>query len=139
MSAHGPGQIDAAPNSKRLKSQSGFERQFEFVDGLSSRKAAGRAKTRSFVTKEYYRQKRFQRAQREGDAGPRQHEQTPGTDDSGVVVAREKTQAVRSRRGESEVSLLERLGGGRSDPFNSYPIPATRDVHVLVDHCELQL
>ncbi|EXJ60295.1 hypothetical protein A1O7_04447 [Cladophialophora yegresii CBS 114405] len=33
-----------------------------------------------------------------------------------------------------EASFLQRLGSGRADPFNSYPILATPDVHELVDH-----
>jgi hypothetical protein len=27
------------------------------------------------------------------------------------------------------------LGAGRVDPFQTFPIEATRDTHLLIDHC----
>jgi hypothetical protein len=146
MMTHGGGQVSASPNYKRSKSQHtsqpapsavGFEKQFEFIDGLNSRKGAGRKTTRSFVTKQHYRKKRFEQGtKREKEGG-----QASGTeiaafaaDVSGSFRAWD-TEEVRSFRGIGSTQP-EQLGGGRADPFNSYPIPATRDVHELVDHCE---
>lgn len=144
MNAHnGPSQVDkGTPNSKRPKSHSEkFERQFAFVDGLNSRKGTGRAKTRSFVTKQHYRKKRFDKAQQGNDGGRQQQDPVTPVVASAVahagreVLVRDKQELI-SRGDGSDATLLEHLGGGRADPFNSYPIPATKDVHELVDHCE---
>lgn len=34
-----------------------------------------------------------------------------------------------------KASPMTILGAGRVDPFQTFPIEATRDIHQLVDHC----
>jgi hypothetical protein len=123
----------------------GFQRQFEFVQGLNSK--AERKKTRSWVTTQHYRRKRFEEqkpehsADAEGKARGRQRS-TPSSRSSrsdGDQQPRTEPQAPAKAAcmitGTDEAAFLQRLGSGRADPFNSYPVPATRDVHELVDHC----
>jgi hypothetical protein len=33
--------------------------------------------------------------------------------------------------------IIERLGGGRRNPFESYPVPFNDEVNELMDHCKL--
>lgn len=137
MMARGTGQVSALPNDQRSKSHDasqsvpsvvGFEKQFEFIDGLNSRKGVGRKKTRSFVTKQHYRRKQFEKATKREEAV------AFAADVSGSFRVWD-AEELRPFRGIGSTQP-EQLGGGRADPFNSYPIPATRDVHELVDHCE---
>ncbi|KIW89570.1 uncharacterized protein Z519_09726 [Cladophialophora bantiana CBS 173.52] len=119
-----------------------FQQQFEFIEGLSSR--AQRKKTRSWVTTQHYRRKRYEagNAVLESGQGPEAESTKPSVTapnnskpnnegdrhtEDGAGIAVRHAWIERS-------SFLPRLGGGRADPFNSYPIPATRDVHALVDH-----
>lgn len=130
----------------------GFQQQFEFVEGLKSK--AERKKTRSWVTTQHYRRKRYEsgKAGEEHAAGSQgtraRHAQPPSSpSNSDAEGAAEQKQKQREGQQESEQvvclnpgsedsGLVQSLGGGRTDPFDSYPIPATRDVHELVDHCE---
>ena len=136
-------------------SSSGFVKHFEFVEGLDSHKGAGRKKTRSFVTKQHYRKKQFEKGKDEEPSkkgftsyGVSKVLQPVAGDRTSVASAetsvRIKTHVCNPADGAEPVfripfgtTLPETLGSGRADPFNSYPIPATKDVHELVDHCEL--
>ena len=134
--------------SRRILPQpsQGFRQQFEFVEGLNSK--AERKKTRSFVTKQHYRKKRYERDKAFRDVS----EESPFTGSmspSGVFISKAPGRGIIEEAGcvqvDKDIRLnpeknlgvsLERIGGGRADPFESYPIPANRDVHELVDHCE---
>lgn len=143
-----PSHEAAAPERSTSKSRSetppatssvAFKTQFAFVDGLNSRQGAGRKETRSFVTKQHYRKKWFEMG-KDGADGARQNSQAEPLDSRapvhGKVIFWDSNEEQRQPVPSSEVGLARGLGGGRIDPFDSYPIPATRDVHELVDHCE---
>ncbi|KIW10950.1 hypothetical protein PV08_10249 [Exophiala spinifera] len=124
---------------------SGFDQEFQFVDGLQSK--AQRKRTRAFVTKQHYRRKRYEELESAtltectlsisgatGSASKSSH--VPG---NGIRVPKDEerelveTQIILSSH-QLRTSFIDTLGRGRSDPFDSYPVPATRDVHELVDH-----
>lgn len=118
-----------------------YQPQFEFVEGLKSK--TERRKTRSWVTKQHYRKKRLESSKTGQDVpaeskGKGKERSQSGSraskTDDGQQFGSEKI--IRLDPGTHTFSHVEQLGGGRADPFNSYPIPATRDVHELVDHCE---
>ena len=109
-----------------------FQQRFEFVQGLDSK--AERKKTRSWVTTQHYRKKRFEDSLRTTEEG------APGSKDNGRQRSTQCrsfmfTEGLIRAKYDEESSLLQHLGSGRADPFNSYPVHATRDVHALVDHC----
>jgi hypothetical protein len=123
--------------------------QFEFVDGLKSK--AGRKKARSFVTKQHYRRKKYEITTAARD-GPEERLEQVSTSvskqvlDTSSPVGESTSTAQDEDRSrveslirfqpptETSSSLLRKLDGGRADPFDSYPVPGTRDVHELVDH-----
>jgi hypothetical protein len=122
-------------------SRAEFRQQFEFVQGLDSK--AERKKTRSWVTTQHYRKKRHE-ARKAGDGanpGSKGEDQRRSTrsrsskSDDGRPRRETDENRTRPEHTVTGVSSLQRLGGGRADPFNSYPVTATRDVHELVDHC----
>ncbi|KIX95287.1 uncharacterized protein Z520_08804 [Fonsecaea multimorphosa CBS 102226] len=124
-----------------------FQRQFQFIEGLNSK--AQRRKTRSWVTTQHYRRKRFE-ARNAWLATDQENEgefskpliafpSTSKPENEGRRHAADRDaispdHAVQRDAGRGQSCFLQRLGGGRADPFNSYPVPATRDVHELVDH-----
>ncbi|KIW27787.1 uncharacterized protein PV07_07495 [Cladophialophora immunda] len=124
-----------------------FQQQFEFVEGLNSKEQ--RKKTRSWVTTQHYRRKRYE----QGDARPESEHESRGKVPKASIPSPSDFQSnnegekhaadgvpfspnrvVQWSAGPGQSCFLQRLGGGRADPFNSYPILATRDVHELVDH-----
>ncbi|EXJ73836.1 uncharacterized protein A1O5_03598 [Cladophialophora psammophila CBS 110553] len=125
------------------KSQGRFQQQFEFIEGLNSK--AQRKKTRSWVTTQHYRRKRYDAGNAVLESG--QGLEAEATKPSVTAPNNSKPNNEGERHTEDGAgiavrhtwmersSFLQRLGGGRADPFNSYPVPATRDVHALVDHC----
>jgi hypothetical protein len=123
----------------------GCHRQFEFVEGLQGK--AERKRARAFVTKQHYRRKKYEnsealRAPRSGSHRASASALLPknfeATDESvrstGDIERIAVEKLIKSHSGKEETSVIDHLGRGRIDPFNSYPIPATRDVHELVDH-----
>ncbi|KAK5045242.1 hypothetical protein LTR84_009348 [Exophiala bonariae] len=114
-----------------------FTQQFAFVDGLNSHQGPARKKTRSFVTKQHYRKKRLDMGKK-GTGDVRQPSETEILDFRSPVRGQAFVWDSNDEQRRSERSLdsglFKRLGEGRVDPFDSYPIPATRDVHELVDH-----
>ena len=125
-----------------------FQQQFEFVEGLKSK--SERQKTWSWVTTQHYRKKRYEErdSEQQSELEPKfrgrrrtvlssrsskSHRERHGGVGDGERPAVE--QAVILNAGSDESKFVQRLGSGRADPFNSYPNPATRDVHELVDHC----
>ncbi|KAJ9603501.1 hypothetical protein H2200_011687 [Cladophialophora chaetospira] len=126
---------------------SDFLRQFAFVEGLKSK--AERKKTRSWVTTQHYRRKRFEQSKaKEEDVefeGKGQRRSTPSSRPGGSARSDDDRPPLAAEKGCAQswlamteingTSFLQRLlGSGRADPFNSYPVEATRDVHELVDH-----
>lgn len=107
----------------------GFEQQFAFVEGLNSK--AERKKTRSWVTTQHYRRKRYEERTAEEGAGSK----SKGKSRRRSTSSSSRSDDDQSQPAEASPPFLQRLGSGRADPFNSYPIQATRDVHELVDHC----
>ena len=123
------------------RTYSTFQQEFQFVQGLDSK--AIRKKTRSWVTTQHYRKKRYEEARAEAAANPISKRKGRGPLESSSRSSRSDDERLREKNEERMKPeravmgecLLQRLGGGRADPFNSYPIAASRDVHELVDHC----
>ncbi|OAP65580.1 hypothetical protein AYL99_01552 [Fonsecaea erecta] len=125
-----------------LKTPVKFQQQFEFIEGLNSK--AQRKITRSWVTTQHYRRKRHEQSNAELDSGqePKGEVSRPpiaSLSNSKSNINEGRVQAgdefvVQWNTGTGQSCFPQRLGAGRADPFNSYPIPATRDVHELVDH-----
>ncbi|ETI24876.1 hypothetical protein G647_04246 [Cladophialophora carrionii CBS 160.54] len=124
----------------------GFQRQFEFIEGLNSK--AERKKTRSWVTTQHYRRKRFEECGAEDTADAEKKKKAkrrPRSTPPSRSSKSDENQPPRTKpeghakaahmiTGTNQALPLQRLGSGRADPFSSYPIPATPDVHELVDH-----
>ncbi len=137
-------------NQRDPRSPVGFPQQFEFVEGLQGK--AERRKTRSWVTKQHYRKKRYESAKVKPadvsiDARVKHGKQSASCSNRSTIDTEDTCQSEGDHRSECEdvirlnpgatvIFHVKRIGGGRADPFNSYPVPATRDVHQLVDHCE---
>ena len=132
-----------------VRSSPSSHQQFEFVEGLKSR--TERKKTRSFVTKQYYRRKKCvanearqatsDRTSRRGTTASLPASGTSRPRCEQEVLSEEHDRArletlvlLNSGRPPRSPKLFARLGAGRVDPFSTYPITATRDVHELVDH-----
>lgn len=116
------------------------------MEGLRGK--AERNRVRAFVTKQHYRRKKYENseglrashsASNRASAGstplPKDFEAT----EKGAWSTNNKErtaveQLIKLHFGKEEAPVIDDLGRGRADPFNSYPIPATRDVHELVDH-----
>ena len=64
----------------------------------------------------------------------RSREEVEGTQD-----AAQQAVSFRSELAPSEPDLIERLGGGRRDPFVTYPVPFSNELNELVDHCKSSL
>ena len=139
--------ISAQERNNPDKTSPKFQQQFAFVKGLTSK--TERKKTRSWVTTQHYRKKRFEEGQvkEEGDLEPKRkgrrcskpssRSRSTRSNENPLTQAKDErlSQPSLGAVGFDKSSFLERLGSGRSDPFNSYPVVATRDVHELVDHC----
>ncbi|KAK5456978.1 hypothetical protein LTS15_004758 [Exophiala xenobiotica] len=119
--------------------------QFEFVEGLQGK--AERKRARAFVTKQHYRRRKYEnsealRASRSGSnragASTSLTKNSDATDErvqsTGDIERIAVEKVIKSHSGTQETPVIDNLGGGRADPFNTFPIPATRDVHELVDH-----
>ena len=145
-----------------------FQRQFEFVDGQDKN---SRKKTRVHVTREHYRERRWQQvnalkaAKTEPGVLPEppkpefvvsvtklNHDRNDGSKpNTGHVHPNGKkaghwnehsrchgTNCVSTalvKKASINPSPITFLGAGRIDPFSTYPIEATLEVHQLVDHC----
>jgi hypothetical protein len=148
-----------------------FPHEYQFIDGQDKN---ARKKTRAHVTREYYRERRWQQinAFKSGEAPPPIHE--PPKSNFVVTVTRlgpdgldtsetkhrkggygsksggnrrpsskEYSKPYQSIEGGKETacqslvkaSPITMLGAGRVDPFQTFPIDTTRDIHHLVDHC----
>ena len=132
-----------------------FQIQFTFIDGLNSHEQ--RKKSRSHVTAQHYRRRRYdarqsrdeQRKEKEKPLRKRDHE---GENSSRCVPGENQLSLLRTdacvggNRGiaagygydnrRCAVTLMESpsLGAGRIDPFACYPVQATHEVDELVDH-----
>jgi len=148
-----------------------FPHEYQFIDGQDKN---ARKKTRAHVTREYYRERRWQQinAFKSGEEPGTFHE--PPKSNFVVTVTKlgqngldtsEIKHKKGSRGGKSsanrcppskayskpdrsiedgketasqslvKASPITILGAGRVDPFQTFPIEATRDIHQLVDHC----
>ncbi|KAJ9497341.1 hypothetical protein H2202_007145 [Exophiala xenobiotica] len=127
------------------KPSGGCQQQFEFVEGLQGK--AERKRARAFVTKQHYRKKKYENSEalrvsssRSSRASasaslPKDFEATDErVQSTGDIERIAVEKVIKSHSGTQETPVIDHLGRGRIDPFNSYPIPATRDVHELVDH-----
>ncbi|KAK5205899.1 hypothetical protein LTR72_010105 [Exophiala xenobiotica] len=127
------------------KPSGGCQQQFEFVEGLQGK--AERKRARAFVTKQHYRKKKYENSEalrvsssRSSRASasaslPKDFEATDErVQSTGDMERIAVEKVIKSHSGTQETPVIDHLGRGRIDPFNSYPIPATRDVHELVDH-----
>jgi hypothetical protein len=154
-----------------LSAEMSFSHEYQFIDGQDKN---SRKKTRAHVTREYYRERRWQQINafkiREepgpvqeppksafvvsvtklgldthdtSDAKPRKG--SHGSKTSGnrwpyakaylkphELIEDETETASKSLVKASPVTIL---GAGRVDPFQTFPIEATQDIHQLVDHC----
>ena len=145
-----------------------FQRQFEFVDGQDKN---SRKKTRVHVTREHYRERRWQQvnalkaAKTEPDVSPEppkpefvvsvtklnhdRNESLKARDGASPPdkklehwkqhsrsYVRNRTSTASVQKPSMTPSPITFLGAGRIDPFSTYPIDATPDVHQLVDHCK---
>lgn len=142
-----------------------FQKNFEFIDGQDK---SSRKKTRVHVTREHYRERRWQQtnALKAEKTEQRAVEEplkaefvisvtnfSQSRDDSSTIgagLSRPGSQAAEVRlqryhhpgtsmtfsgRHTSRPSPLTPLSAARSDPFQTFPITATPQVHRLVDHC----
>lgn len=145
-----------------------FQRQFEFVDGQDKN---SRKKTRVHVTREHYRERRWQQvnalkaAKTEPSVTPEppkpefvvsvtklNHDRNvsskakdggapPSTkraehwDQHSRCHGRNGTSTTLVQKPSMNSSPMTFLGAGRIDPFSTYPIDATPEVHRLIDHC----
>ena len=149
-----------------------FSHEYQFIDGQDKN---ARKKTRAHVTREYYRERRWQQinAFKSGEEPSVLHQPPKPAfvvsvaklaqdinDDVPSSKQRKESYASKSTgfrypdskaiskpyqsieggtettgRSEVKVSPMTVLGAGRVDPFQTFPIEATRDIHQLVDHC----
>lgn len=138
-----------------------YLKEFEFIDAKDK---SARKKSRAHVTKEYYRERRWQQIQSHSDSKS-PSPKVKGETRPDFVVSVTKLDALRqphgSTRGSTAVtrkistrksitngqhsplagvsdstwsSPKTLLGAGRVDPFQTYPIESTWEVHQLVDH-----
>jgi hypothetical protein len=148
-----------------------FSHEYQFIDGQDKN---ARKKTRAHVTREYYRERRWQQINafktgeepgafheppkcpfvvsvtkldpesidppdakpRKGSYGSKSHSNRSSSSKTcpkphqSIEVAKETTS-----QSLVKASPMTFLGAGRVDPFQTFPIEATRDIHQLVDHC----
>ena len=119
-----------------------FHMKFQFFDGLKSKEQ--RSRIRSHTTAQYYRRKRFEAYQRSlktqsSDRAPPTAQESKtlasvhgSTDETSSQPAKQWLEPTHVH--DIEVAIMFILDSSRQDPFNSYPIEASRDVHELVDH-----
>lgn len=167
--------LNALQTAVVLSADMSFSHEYQFIDGQDKNT---RKKTRAHVTREYYRERRWQQTnafksreepgvfheppkcpfvvsvtklgaestevpnvkQRKGGYGnkngarlkpsPTLSSTPPSQPDRSTGDAQET--ANQSLIKASPVTIL---GAGRVDPFQTFPIEATRDIHQLVDHC----
>jgi Fungal specific transcription factor domain len=144
-----------------------YHKEFQFIDAKDK---SGRKKSRTHVTKEFYRERRWKQVYKhEASKSPSPEEKSLARPDFVVsVITLDKLQQAQSNTSGS--AALERrkspkapshkldeiksrlqlprtgvpdstwpsprslLGAGRLDPFQTYPIESTWEVHQLVDH-----
>jgi hypothetical protein len=130
-----------------------FQREFQFIDGQDK---GGRKKSRVHVTKEFYRERRWHQIHSTTNEAHRWPKPIPPPkpkfvvsvtkldNDCGEKDARRTDSKADARpprklsHMDSQLalrSLFSPLGAGRVDPFETYPIQTTLDMHHLVDHC----
>src|SRR2546423_8929327 len=148
-----------------------FSHEYQFIDGQDKN---ARKKTRAHVTREYYRERRWQQtnAFKLGEEPSALHEPPKsafvvsvirlGPKSNDTTDAKQRKAGYGSKRSGNEcpsskmssksykpledgreptnqslvkASPISILGAGRVDPFQTFPIEATRDIHQLVDHC----
>lgn len=148
-----------------------FPHEYQFIDGQDKN---ARKKTRAHVTREYYRERRWQQinAFKSGEE-PGTFQEPPksnfvvtvtklgqnGLDTSEIKHKKgsrggkssanrcppskaysKHYQSIEDGKETASQSLVKAspmtiLGAGRVDPFQTFPIEASRDIHHLVDHC----
>ena len=164
-------QITAITSALLFSAEMSFPHEYQFIDGQDKN---ARKKTRAHVTREYYRERRWQQinAFKSGEEPGTFHE--PPKSNFVVTVTRlgqdsldnpeikhrkggHGSKASGTRRPSSKeyskpcqpiedgketacqslvkASPITILGAGRVDPFQTFPIEATQDIHQLVDHC----
>jgi hypothetical protein len=148
-----------------------FPHEYQFIDGQDKN---ARKKTRAHVTREYYRERRWQQinAFKTGEEPSTPHEPPKssfvvtvtklGQDGLDTPEIKHKKgsyvskgsanrcppskahskphQSIEEGKETASKSLVKTspitiLGAGRVDPFQTFPIDATQDIHQLVDHC----
>jgi hypothetical protein len=141
-----------------------YYKEFQFIDAKDK---SARKKSRTHVTKEYYRERRWRQVHTHADAkspSPEARGQPRpdfivsvtkldalhGSASETLALARRKSSTTSSTGSDSSTNGLHLsltavtdstwpspstlLGAGRVDPFQTYPIESTWDVHQLVDH-----
>jgi hypothetical protein len=154
-----------------------FSHEYQFIDGQDKN---ARKKTRAHVTREYYRERRWQQTNSfKSGEGPGVVHEPPkcpfvvsvtklGQESNDPADAKPRKGSYGSygsygSKGSSrpcstsnpsskpyqsledapematqslvKASPVTILGAGRVDPFQTFPIEATQDIHQLVDHC----
>lgn len=135
--AHGHSSLAEVPPAKP-----NFHMKFQFFDGLKSKEQ--RSRIRSHTTAQYYRRKRFEDYQRSVKTQSPNHAPPTAQETKTLAPAHSPTDETSSHRAKQwlepthvhdiEVPIMFLLDSSRQDPFNSYPIEASRDVDELVDH-----
>jgi hypothetical protein len=180
--------LTAVKSTIVLSADMSFSHEYQFIDGQDKN---ARKKTRAHVTREYYRERRWQQINafktgeepgalheppkcpfvvsvtklgpetndppdakpRKGSHGSKTHSNRPSsskqsskysqsTEDAKETTSHsskyyQSTEDAKETTSQSLVkaSPMTILGAGRVDPFQTFPIEATRDIHQLVDHC----
>jgi hypothetical protein len=164
--------LNALQTAVVLSGNMSFSHEYQFIDGQDKN---ARKKTRAHVTREYYRERRWQqinplKSSDEPDVSREPPNRPfvvlvtklgPGSTEALNVERRKggydrrKTGGTRcppsklSSKPDSSMedvqetasealvkaSPVTMLGAGRVDPFQTFPIEATRDIHQFVDHC----
>ena len=135
-----------------------FYKEFQFIDAKDK---SARKKSRTHVTKEYYRERRWKQVNAQGGAeiplrerksqakpdfvvsvikleGPQPRSSSTGS----LALVRRTSSRALSNEIEQLTGVSDStwpsphtvLGAGRVDPFQTYPIEPTWEVHQLVDH-----
>ena len=154
-----------------LTADMSFSHEYQFIDGQDKN---ARKKTRAHVTREYYRERRWQQinAFKSGEertilleppkpafvvsvvklgqdskddfpnskhrkGGNGSHESKSSGNWCPYSKPYQSIEDETETAGQAMVkaSPITILGAGRVDPFQTFPIEATRDIHQLVDHC----
>jgi hypothetical protein len=163
--------LTAAEPAAGLSAEMSFSHEYQFIDGQDKN---ARKKTRAHVTREYYRERRWQQINafksgeepgalhappkcpfvvsviklgQDSDDSPDANNRNGsyGSKSSGNRCSYSKPYSKPCQFVEEGEEMTSRalvkaspttiLGAGRVDPFQTFPIEATRDTHLLIDHC----